>query len=52
MTLQEGLDLKYEPLGKGGVSMARLESVDEIVEKYSVSSSPTKSRFYLSLIHI
>ena len=29
--------------------MARLESVDEIVEKYSVSSSPTKSRFYTAL---
>ena len=29
--------------------MDRLESVDEIVEKYSVSSSPAKSRFYTGL---
>ena len=31
------------------MSMDRLESVDEIVEKYSVSSSPAKSRFYTGL---
>ena len=49
VTLQEGLDLKCEPLGGAGVSMDRLESVDEIVEKYSVSSSPAKSRFYTGL---
>ena len=49
VTLQEGLDLKCEPLGGVGVSMDRLESVDEIVEKYSVSSSPAKSRFYTGL---
>jgi len=36
VTLQEGLDLKCEPLGGAGVSMDRLESVDEIVERYSV----------------
>ena len=29
--------------------MERLQSVDEVVEKYSVSSSPTKSRFYVGL---
>tara|TARA_B100000029_G_scaffold505029_1_gene584967 strand:+ start:2799 stop:3284 length:486 start_codon:yes stop_codon:yes gene_type:complete len=29
--------------------MERLQSIDEIVERYSVSSSPARSRFYVSL---
>ena len=31
------------------IDMERLQSVDEIVEKYSVSSSPAKSRFFVGL---
>ena len=29
--------------------MERLQNIEEIVERYSVSSSPTKSRFYVGL---
>jgi len=42
------LNLKHRPLADTS-RMERLDTVDEIVEKYSVSSSPSKSRLYTTL---
>ena len=42
------LNLKRRPLA-GMSHMERLGTVDEIVERYSVSSSPSKSRLYTTL---
>ena len=47
--LHRGLHLNHWPLGGVGSSMERLETVDEIVEIYSVSNSPFKSKAYTGL---
>lgn len=49
IVLHRGLHLNHWPLGGVGSSMERLETVDEIVEIYSVSSSPVKSKVYTGL---
>ncbi|MCH1592261.1 MAG: YbaN family protein [Candidatus Thalassarchaeaceae archaeon] len=41
--------LKAPASRRDGDSMERLQSVDEVVDMYSVSSSPSKSRVYTSL---
>ena len=42
------LDLKHRPIADMS-HMERLGTLDEIVERYSVSSSPSKSRLYTTL---
>lgn len=48
MSVKGHLDLKRRPLAEAE-RMERLETVDEIVERYSVSNSPSRSRLYSAL---